>query len=59
MSATETDPPRELDVSWKDVFARIRTAARNGADRVEWDIDNDIVRGMRQTSREHAADSET
>jgi hypothetical protein len=41
------DDPRDID--WPDVLARIRKEVRRGADRVEVDLDNDIVRGVKTT----------
>lgn len=35
------------DINWKDLLARIRKAAlHEGADRVEWHVESDTVRGM-------------
>lgn len=43
----------ERDVDWPDVLARIRREVRRGADRVEVDLDNDIVRGVKTTGVSH------
>jgi len=41
------------DIDWPDVLARIRREVRRGADRVEVDLDNDIVRGVKTTGVSH------
>jgi len=41
------------DVDWPDVLARIRRDVRRGADRVEVDLDNDVVRGVKTTGVSH------
>jgi hypothetical protein len=43
----------DRDVDWPDVLARIRREVRRGADRVEVDLDNDIVRGVKTTGVSH------
>jgi len=42
------------DIDWPDVLARIRREVRRGADRVEVDLDNDIVRGVKTTGVSHS-----
>jgi len=44
----DTDEP-----DWPDLLARIRKEVRNGADRVEVDVQNDVVLGLRQTGKTH------
>jgi len=46
-----TDADRDVD--WPDVLARIRREVRRGADRVEVDLDNDVVRGVKTTGVSH------
>jgi len=41
------------DIDWPDVLARIRREVRRGADRVEVDVQNDVVLGLRQTGKSH------
>jgi hypothetical protein len=41
------------DIDWPDVLARIRREVRRGADRVEVDLDNDVVRGVKTTGVSH------
>jgi hypothetical protein len=38
-------------IDWKEVLADMRAAVRRGADRVEYDVKNDVVRGLRETSQ--------
>jgi hypothetical protein len=42
------------DIDWPDVLARIRREVRRGADRVEVDLDNDVVRGVKTTGVSHS-----
>jgi hypothetical protein len=45
--------PKSQDVDWHDLLSRIRKEVRNGADRVEVDVQNDVVLGLRQTGKSH------
>jgi len=44
------------DYDWVDLLARIKKEIRRGADRVEVDLDNDVVRGMSVTGRSYSND---
>jgi hypothetical protein len=45
--------PKPQNIDWHDMLARIRNAAQRGADRIEIDLDNDLVRGMRVNGTSH------
>lgn len=48
------------DVDWKDLLARIRKAAlHEGADRVEWHVESDTVRGMNETGEPKRSEDDT
>ena len=41
------------DAEWLELLARIRQAKRQGADRVQVDLDSDTVVGSRKVSIDH------
>lgn len=42
------------DQDWLALLARIRKAARNGADRVQVDLESNVVVGSKKTTIDHA-----
>jgi len=54
-----TEKSRAADIDWMDVLAEMRRAVSMGADRVELDVENRVVRGNKDICTSTPNDRET